>query len=162
MQPCGPIRAREIFKEECKKNNITGWSFKLNTNKRFRGWCKYGKKRVEISRNLLPLGVDEVRKTIIHELAHVVAGYENSHNHIWKSTVIRMGGDPRRLGKAMKVKGRYIGKCSKCQRVFYRYRRTPGLLTGAFNHFRDGCDGTIRFFDTKEYPYLLNTLTASD
>lgn len=113
----------------------TGWTFKLNTNKTQRGVCKFTKtdrrtgiqrpiKRIEVSVHLLslPNPEQEVRNTLLHEIAHAMVGPGHNHDHVWKSAARRIGCTGDRCGADMQVRPNFIGRCSKCPVEFPRFR----------------------------------------
>jgi len=103
------------------------YSFKFdNANARF-GLCNYGKKTITLSKKLVLMN-DEARvnNTILHEIAHVLAGGKNGHNHIWKAKAIEIGCDGKRCynSKAVnKPEGRFVYECPECKKEIYRHRR---------------------------------------
>lgn len=99
--------ARTLLRE----NGLVHWTFKFNSNKRLRGVCKYGPRRIEISRHLVTLGEAEARNTIAHEVAHAVVGVIHGHNHVWRRKAIALGCDGQRCGKSMNVEPKWIGTC---------------------------------------------------
>lgn len=119
------LMARQMLDEQ----GLQDWGFKINTNKRRLGVCKYRQKRIEISSFHLPDGEDAVRDTIAHEVAHAIVGGGNGHNHIWRSKAIELGSTGNRLGKPMvAVVHKWLGKCSACGAVYKRHRR-PSKMT---------------------------------
>ena len=53
------------------------------------GWLMYGPDTEEV--------YEQVKETVLHELAHAIAGVRNQHNYIWKHACIKLGCDPSRL-----------------------------------------------------------------
>jgi predicted SprT family Zn-dependent metalloprotease len=116
-----------------------GWQFRWNNGKRQLGVCRVRRNRlprsadftevktIGLSRHLVALNSDEeVRDTILHEIAHAIAGVKNGHNHLWKETCRKIGARPRRLaGEGVKVvQAPYIIVCDCCQRSLgKRHRR---------------------------------------
>lgn len=116
-----------------------GWRFKWSNGKRQLGCAQVKKRRdpiagkaieiktIKLSRHLVSLNTDdEVRDTILHEIAHAIAGLNNGHNHVWKAACRRIGARPQRLaGEEVRiVKGRYAIYCPSCDRdIARRHRR---------------------------------------
>ena len=70
----------------------SGYTFHYNNHKRTFGLCKYMEKRIELSRVHTELEPEEnVRNTILHEIAHSIAGYENGHNRVWRNIARSLG-----------------------------------------------------------------------
>ena len=129
-----PITQHNTIKlatELIKKHGLVGWSFKLNTNKRRLGVCKYNSRKygsmfgthlynfssadsggvIEISIHHLKDGVEKVTNTILHEIAHALVGPGHSHDHVWYSKAKAIGCDGKRCGEGMEVEPNYIGTC---------------------------------------------------
>src|ERR1041385_8479007 len=115
-----------------------GWRFRWNSGKRQLGVCRVRRKRVAgspgyvevktigLSRNLVALNSDEeVRDTILHEIAHALAGVSNGHNRIWKEVCLRVGARPQRLaGEQVKIAAApYVIVCGCCQKNLGRRHR---------------------------------------
>lgn len=81
------------------------WSFQFdNARKRF-GYCKFNRRMfsglpegyISLSKNLVALNDEShVRDTILHEIAHALAGPRAGHNRIWKLKAIKVGANPQR------------------------------------------------------------------
>jgi len=84
-------------------------------------------KTIKLSRHLVLLNDDaEVRDTILHEIAHAIAGLEHGHDEIWKTVCCHIGATPMRLaGAEVKVPAaRFAIVCSGCHSILgRRYRR---------------------------------------
>lgn len=94
------------------------WSFKLNKNTSSLGLCNYGKKTIEISIwNVWSNKFSDVRNTILHEIAHVIAGWYGDYGHgkVWKRIAISIGCDGERCNH-MKTPNRYLTSCPSCGR----------------------------------------------
>lgn len=71
--------------------DLTGWSFGWDRAVRRLGCCRYGKRRITLSRHYVAayLGKDAtmVRRTVLHELAHALAMVqhrERGHGRVWR------------------------------------------------------------------------------
>lgn len=67
---------------------------------------------------------NHVKNTVLHEIAHVLAGPGNHHNYIWKRACLSIGGNGERLHKGIehKVKRDIVYKCTKCGKLYHRAR----------------------------------------
>ena len=83
-----------------------------------------------------------MRDTILHEIAHAIAGVRNGHNHVWKSVCRRIGADPKRLDRTATVPpAPFEIFCPLCDTVVARrYRRVNESVLG-----RMGCGRCGRF-----------------
>lgn len=71
---------------------LDGWSFTWNNRKRAFGLCGYKTKTIQLSQYLTAQRTEEaVKNTILHEIAHAIAGAENGHNRRWKNVARQIG-----------------------------------------------------------------------
>ncbi len=118
-----------------------GWTFEWSRGKRQFGVAQVRKKRdprtgelvevktIKLSRPLVEINDEgEVRDTILHEIAHAIAGVEHGHDATWKTVCRRIGAKPDRTyndTQVNTVKARYEIVCTCCDRVVAtRFRRT--------------------------------------
>jgi predicted SprT family Zn-dependent metalloprotease len=133
-------QAKELARQLMDQHGVTqtGWVFQWSNGKRQLGSCQMREavsgprkgervKSIKLSRHLVRLNDDdEVRDTILHEIAHALAGLDHGHDDVWKATCLRIGAKPdRTAGKEVKtVQGRYSIVCQACQKVVgTRHRR---------------------------------------
>lgn len=81
-----------------------GWTFRFdNAPKRF-GCCRWGTKEITLSRHLTEINDhDEVYNTILHEVAHALAGKHAGHGPEWVRTAKQIGCDGQRFYSTAKV-----------------------------------------------------------
>jgi predicted SprT family Zn-dependent metalloprotease len=122
-----------VAAREMTKHGLYGWSFALTNAKRRLGACKYRQKRIEIAEYYAVNNpVESVHDTLMHEIAHALAGPKAGHGPKWKEIAVRLGATPRACEKSPEVKiepGDWQATCPACYRTFHRYRR-PRVLTG--------------------------------
>lgn len=141
------IEAQKLALLKIAEHNLVGWRFKFDRAVKRAGLCSYTKKTISLSTPfVLRNAVDEVLDTILHEIAHVIAGPAAKHGRIWQSVCIRIGCRPVRCYNSTQVsmpKGKYQAICGGCNKVFYMHRRTKrkyncrkcGRIVGALNFF---------------------------
>jgi hypothetical protein len=120
------IDAMLFAHEKIRQYNLVGWTFKFNTNKRRLGVCKYGPKKIELSIYHLKDSDEDVKETILHEIAHAIAGFAAKHGPVWKACCIRIGAKPQRCGEAhlmQEVPAKYELICPNCNAVKKMHRR---------------------------------------
>jgi len=84
--------AETIAKELISEHLDSSWSFQWNNRKRAFGLCHYGRNTVELSRFLTEHETEEAtRQTILHEIAHAIAGLHAGHGPEWKTHARRIG-----------------------------------------------------------------------
>lgn len=103
-----------------------GWTFKYdNAVKRF-GVCRFRSKTIGLSKKMVLLNEKEkVMDTILHEIAHAIAGYEAGHGEIWKHVCIQIGAKPNRYynpAKTNMVELKYYAKCGACGKEHQKAR----------------------------------------
>jgi len=124
-----------FLKEKFSENQqiyteLKDYKFKIGKMKRSLGITRFNNKIIEISKFALHLGEKKCLNTLLHEIAHVLAGHKNGHNKIWKRIAIRLGCDGKRCSNSkMNIKHNYelscIGSCTWTR----PYIRKPSLKT---------------------------------
>jgi len=72
------------------------WHFQWDNCKRRYGVCR-GKGTISLSMPLTKTrSEEEVRDTILHEIAHALAGHSHGHDNQWKSICRKIGARPER------------------------------------------------------------------
>jgi predicted SprT family Zn-dependent metalloprotease len=91
-----------------------GWSFSFDNAKRRYGLCQYRKKHISLSRHLTELNSDEqTTDTILHEIAHALAGPRAGHYSKWKYTAMQVGAKPQRCygSEVLQPEHKWLGTC---------------------------------------------------
>jgi predicted SprT family Zn-dependent metalloprotease len=116
--------AAELARQLMEQHGLACWEFRFNRRRQSMGLCVYSTKRIELS---LPFvrGNDEglVRDTILHEIAHALAGHRAGHGPVWKARCLQLGAQPQRCGQAAMPMGAWRATCPTCRRTFHRHRR---------------------------------------
>ena len=102
------------------------WTFGWNRRKRSLGLCRYRERRIELSAHFVRANDPaQVRETILHEIAHALAGEKARHGPLWKAQCARVGCLPERCdhGQAVMPPGRWIARCALCGKEYSRHRR---------------------------------------
>lgn len=103
------------------------WTFAFDAAKKRAGACDYTRRRVTLSRYLAELHEDDdVHQTLLHEVAHAIAGPEAGHGPAWRSVARELGyvgGATHRLEVATD-QARWLGVCPNGHEIA-RFRR-PG------------------------------------
>lgn len=74
-----------------------GWTFKWDRAKKRAGSCQYKAKNITLSMPLMKLWDEpEVTDTILHEIAHALAGHKAGHGTQWKMAARTIGAKPER------------------------------------------------------------------
>jgi predicted SprT family Zn-dependent metalloprotease len=124
--------ARALAVELMACHGLHDWHFAFNRRKRAMGLCRYAVRTIELSIYLVDgNGADEIRDTILHEIAHALVGQEHGHDAAWKRKCLEIGAKPERCGRAEMPLGRWRAHCGGCGQVFSRHRR-PSRMRGWF------------------------------
>lgn len=116
---------RKLAMQLMAEHGLNTWTFGFNRRKRSLGLCYYQRKRIELSVHfVIANDAVEVRDTILHEIAHALAGQAAGHGPRWKAICQRIGARPQRLDvQAVMPRGRWQATCPGCGRRFTRHRR---------------------------------------
>lgn len=91
------ILAKSLIEKHLPKIFFSQWTFIFDRAKKRFGQCNYQKKQISLSKYLVELNSEqEVRDTILHEIAHALCGYSAGHGKKWQECVIKLGGKPDR------------------------------------------------------------------
>ena len=95
------------------------------------GQCAYSEQRIYLSvGHCLKASRAEVRDTILHEIAHALAGPRHHHDAVWQRIARTIGCTARRCTTTRHAGGRWIARC-KCGMTYSRHRLTKRMRTQA-------------------------------
>jgi predicted SprT family Zn-dependent metalloprotease len=115
------------------------WSFAFDRSKVRFGKCDYRHQQISLSRHLVEAnGIEAVRETILHEIAHALAPRGAGHGPVWRALAQSIGCNGARCygSEVARPKPKFRGTCGRCGRVIYRHRRTSiacGKCTAVFD-----------------------------
>lgn len=91
----------------------------LNNRKKALGVAKQGMgyNEISLSRHYLDLPEEEVRDTILHEIAHLKAGVHTGHGRAWRAACRAVGARPERLAKVKAPPYTYRYYCPRCTQL---------------------------------------------
>lgn len=101
------------------------WSFAFDRAKTRAGKCDFQRRTISISRYLAERHTDEqVTQTLLHEIAHAMAGHRAGHGTEWQRIAASIGyvGGRTHDGAVADEFARWVGQCPDGHRV-YRFRR---------------------------------------
>lgn len=102
--------ARRLMAE----HELHGWTVVADRAKTRAGVCRFATRQIGLSRPLTELhSEDEVRDTILHEIAHALVGPEHGHNRVWAARARAIGSSGERClsTEAPLVPGAWLGTC---------------------------------------------------
>lgn len=121
--------ARKLANEKLNEHGLVakGWTFEYDNAVRRFGCTHFSTKTITLSKHLVELNEEpRVLNTILHEIAHALAGSGNGHNRYWRNIARNIGCDGNRLYDSSVVaapKRKYTGTCPNCSRQVQRHRR---------------------------------------
>ena len=101
------------------------WTFGFDNAKRRAGLCNYRDKRISLSRYLAARYDDDTNhQTLLHEVAHALAGPAAGHGPRWKQVADQLGyvGGTTHTGETATELAPWIGVCP-AGHLAYRHRR---------------------------------------
>jgi predicted SprT family Zn-dependent metalloprotease len=88
--------AANLARDLMRQHSLHDWSFGFDHARRRFGSCNYTHRRITLSRALTLLnGIDEVRDTVLHEIAHALCP-KDGHGPRWRATCLQIGAKPKR------------------------------------------------------------------
>lgn len=116
------FEAKSLALELMDKHGLieNGWFFQFNNRRRAAGICSYRRKSIELSLPLTLLSnVEDVTDTILHEIAHALAGHTAGHGYEWQRIAKSIGCNGKRCFgeektstfEAYKTVAKYKGVC---------------------------------------------------
>lgn len=120
------LREVERLAESLLREHLAdGWRFGYDTAKQRAGACHFTDRRITLSRYLAARHpIDEMRQTLLHEIAHAKAGPGAGHGAVWRSIARELGfvgGATHSLATATEF-ARWAGECPRGHTVL-RFRR---------------------------------------
>ncbi len=122
--------ARDLGRTLLRQHGLGEWSLVFDRAKRRAGSCRYADRTLTLSTPLTLLYDEaEVRDTLLHEIAHALAGPQHGHDEVWRATARRVGCSAQRCVSpdAPRVPGDWQGRCPQGHTA-ERYRRPTRLL----------------------------------
>ncbi len=101
------------------------WTFGFDNAKRRAGLCDFRRQRISVSRYLAARYDDDTNhQTLLHEVAHALAGREAAHGPLWRAVARDLGyvGGVTHHGETATELAPWIGHCP-AGHVAYRHRR---------------------------------------
>lgn len=106
-------------------HGLRGWSLAFDNARRRAGVCRYEARVIGLSAPLTRLHTPEhVRDTLLHEIAHALAGPRHGHDAVWAALARGIGGTAERClpEDAARVSASWLGVC-RAGHTHERHRR---------------------------------------
>lgn len=108
-----------------EKHLDDSWSFAFDHARTRGGACDWARRRITVSRHLcLRWSDEEMHQTLLHEVAHALAGPTAAHGRQWRQIASRLGytGTRTHNNPTADELAPWIGTCPSGH-LFYRHRR---------------------------------------
>ncbi len=134
--------ARDLALRFLALHGLAGWTLRFDSSRRRFGACHHSRQEISLSRHLTLLnGPDQVGDTILHEVAHALAGHRAGHGPRWQALAARIGADPRRTYDSAEVitpPARFVGRCPRCALTVERHRRNRVACARCCRNYNGG------------------------
>lgn len=109
-------------------HGLKRWSFQFDDALKRAGSCSFATKVITLSRlYCLKASNADVRDTILHEIAHALAGPDHHHDKVWREKARAIGCTAERCHNVEFAPSRYIKFCEVCgwyRKANFRRRNT--------------------------------------
>lgn len=120
LQDCEKL-ARQLMTD----HGIGHWTFRFDNSKNRFGCCWKQRQLISMSKKLVEANSEEeVRNTILHEIAHGLAPLGAGHDSQWKQVAASIGARPERCytyDRVNVVKADWTATCPICGKVYHRH-----------------------------------------
>ena len=116
---------RELAAGLLVRHRLTGWRLVFDNARTRAGACRSDRREITLSRPLMSLyNAEQVTETVLHEIAHALAGAGHGHDRVWRTIARRIGASGGRClpADAPQVDGPWAGICPAGHRTT-AYRR---------------------------------------
>lgn len=151
-----PAHARTLADQLLREHGLLdlGWSFAWSNGLNQLGHCCWRSRTIRLSRHFVALnGPELVRATVLHEIAHALAGPGTGHGPAWQRIARSLGVPPRAsTAEAVMPRGRWDMVCGLCGQVLTREPRHRRSSLRRRYHVRCGPDSAGRLFWRERVP----------
>lgn len=98
-------------------NGLSQWRFEFDRSTKRFGVCKYASRTIGLSEKLTRANdIERCKETILHEIAHALAGSQAGHGPVWVRQARALGikGERCFTGEDTTLVGHYFGYCERC------------------------------------------------
>lgn len=109
-----------------------GWRFEFDRARTRFGVCRFNDRVIGLSAPLVQHNsADEVRDTVLHEIAHAMVGPDAGHDWRWKAACRRIGARPERCSTNVNfLRGKHTIRCRHCSYTWTVFRLGKRLREG--------------------------------
>lgn len=147
--------AQKLARNLMNDHGLNTWQLKFGRAKNTAGSCRTG--LITLSAHCMSLYSEkEVRDTVLHEIAHALAGPGHGHDYVWRAKCIEIGGTGAQYvsKEAPRPVAKYTGTCPNGHQT-QRHARSDKM-------FRVSCSRCAPYFDPKfKYTWVENVVTTA-
>ena len=124
--------ARRLFARHRAESGLAAaWTFGFDLSTVRAGVCRYRDTRIDLSVSYcLRATRAEIENTLLHEIAHAIAGAKHGHDAVWQAKAREIGCTAERCHDVTHTVARWVGECG-CGRRWFRQRLSRRLRYGA-------------------------------
>lgn len=119
--------AKQMAEELMAQHGINSWIVVFDNAKTRKGQTRFLAQEISLSAPITEINpVEQVRNTILHEIAHVLVGSGHGHDEIWRSKAISIGCNGQTSTSTVNhIPSHYELKCNHCGEMVAEYYRRP-------------------------------------
>lgn len=120
--------AERMIRAMMNQHGLTDWKIAWTRAKKTHGLCNYTTKTLSFSSAAWAvISEDDAYETVLHEIAHALAGSLAGHGPRWVAQYRALGGKggqyvSKAASEAVKATAAWQGKCPKCSKVTAQHR----------------------------------------
>ncbi len=110
-------------------HELDDWRFSFDDATKRGGLCSGSNKVISMSEQFcLKADDEEIKDTILHEIAHALVGVEQGHNEVWRKKALEIGCSGKRTHNSSFTTPKYIMSCMLCGWQQPRQKRLRNLI----------------------------------
>ena len=124
------LKAKALAESCLKKHNIKDWQVVFSPSKLFLGACYFKGRMLCLRDDFILLNtMRNIKKIILHEIAHILAGIEAKHSGTkWSDACKRVGiRQDCQYDKDFMLPYKWQARCSKCDAKWKRYKKLNNM-----------------------------------
>ena len=122
--------ALALARQQLDSHGLPDWSARLDHARQRCGSCHFQRREITLSRHFVGLNdAAEVEATILHEIAHALAGAHAGHGREWQQIAKQIGAPSHTTNASARMPPPPWGlRCTQCARIVaMRHRRSLKL-----------------------------------
>lgn len=135
--------ACDLMEQNAAEGHIpAGWTFGFDLAPSRAGVCRYQQRRIDLSVSYcLAATREDIKDTILHEIAHAIVGPRHNHDKVWKAKAREIGCMGERCHRVQHTVPKWVGECG-CGQQWFRQVLQRRLMV---NRVCARCFGEIRW-----------------